>query len=69
MKKDVVEVDTLIDGKRVETVAEAEVRAVDQAVAEVEDPTPADAQSAENIHDTLSRLGALSDAGKLGKIS
>lgn len=69
MKKTVVKVETMLDGERLETVEEAEVRAVDQAVAEVEDPTPADAQSAENIHDTLSRLGALSDAGKLGKIS
>lgn len=59
----------MFDGERLETVEEAEDKAISGAVAEVTDQTPADIQSAENIFDTLERLGALSDAGKIGKIS
>lgn len=69
MTRKLIPVRTLIDGEKLETVEHAEARAVDLAVAEVEDTTPADAQSAENIHDALNRLGALKDAGLIGKIS
>lgn len=69
MTRRLVTVKTLLGGDRLETAEEAEHRAVEKAVAEVEDETPADAQSAENIFDALSGLEAARDAGKIGKIS
>lgn len=64
-----VNVKTLIDGDKIEPADVAAELAVQGAVAELEDTTPPDMQSAENIHDALSRLGALSKLGKIGKIS
>ena len=64
-----VNVKTLIDGDKIEPVAVAAELAIQGAVAELEDQTPPDMQSAENIHDALSRLGALSKAGAIGKIT
>ena len=64
-----IPVKTMLDGERLETVEEAQDKAINGAVAELSDNTPADLSSAENIHDTLNRLGALKNAGKIGKIS
>lgn len=64
-----VNVKTLIDGNKIEPVGVAAELAIQGAVAELDDPTPPDMQSAENIHDALSRLGALSQAGAIGKIT
>ena len=64
-----VNVKTLIDGDKIEPVAVAAELAIQGAVAELEEATPPDMQSAENIHDALSRLGALSQAGAIGKIT
>lgn len=69
MKGKIVKVRTLLDGERLESVEHAQDVAIEQAVAELQDDTPADAQSAENIHDALSRLDALKNAGMIGKIS
>ena len=69
MTRRIVKVRTMLDGERLESVEHAEEVAIEQAVAELEDDTPADAQSAENIHDALSRLDELKKAGMIRKIS
>lgn len=62
-----VEFPTMLDGRKVETAELAHDTAVELSTAALEPLDPSDV--AEPLHDALSRLGALSAAGKLGKIS
>lgn len=66
---DLVEFPTMLDGRKIETAELAHDVAVELSAAALDPSADPSRDVAEPLHDALSRLGALSAAGKLGKIT
>jgi hypothetical protein len=68
-ERDLVAFPAMLEGRKVETASLAYDTAVELSghALDVAETSPADA--AEPLHDALSRLGALSSAGAIGKIT
>lgn len=67
--RELVAFPAMLEGQKVETAEVAYDAAVELAAQALEPSPDPGRDIAEPLHDALSRLGALSEAGKLGKIS